>query len=113
MTRSVLPFRRPTYTFDIFDASGRIDLTVSYSTFEPAGSATPHTIAEVFITSRKIGSDAEAIARDAAILLSLAVQHGCPLDIIRHALTRNADGSPQSLMGRVVDRVAREAGAVA
>lgn len=106
--RCVLPMRRPTYTFDIHDESGRIDLTVSYSTFEGPGIAPPHTVAEMFITSRKIGSGAEAIARDAAILLSLAVQFGCPLDTIKHALTRNQDGTPQSVMGRVVDRVAKE-----
>jgi hypothetical protein len=104
--RRGLPQRRATFTFDIRDDSGRVDLTVAYSTFE----APPHAVAEIFVTARKIGSGMEAIARDAAILLSLALQHGCPLDTIRHALTRNQDGSPQSLMGRVVDRVTTEAG---
>lgn len=108
--RRILPMRRPTFTFDVFDAAGRTDLTVSFSTFEPVGTPPPWTVAEIFICSRKIGSEAEAIARDAAILLSLAVQYGCPLDTIRHALTRNADGTPQSLMGRVVDRVNKESG---
>jgi hypothetical protein len=107
-TRAVLPMRRPTYTFDLFEANGRVDLTVSFSTFEPPGMAPPHSVAEVFIMSRHIGSEMEAIARDAAILMSLALQYGCPLDTIRHAVTRNADGSPQSLMGRVVDRVDKE-----
>jgi hypothetical protein len=102
--RRGLPQRRATFTFDIRDDSGRPDLTVAYSTFEPG------TVAEIFVTARKIGSGMEAIARDAAILLSLALQHGCPLETIRHALTRNQDGSPQSLMGRVVDRVTTEAG---
>jgi len=107
--RRVLPQRRPTFTFDIHDEGGRIDMTVAYSIFEPPGSAPPHTVAEIFVTSRKIGSGMEAVARDAAILLSLAVQYGCPLDTIRGALTRNQDGSAQSLMGRVVDRVMKEA----
>jgi hypothetical protein len=108
-SRRILPQRRPTYTFDIHDDGGRVDLTVAYSIFEAPGTLPPHTVAEIFLTSRKIGSGTEAIARDAAILLSLAVQHGCPLDTIMHALTRNQDGSPQSLMGRVVDRVIKEA----
>jgi hypothetical protein len=89
------------------DESGRIDLTVTFSMFETPGA--PDTVAEVFIMSRKIGSGVEAIARDAAILVSLALQHGCPLSTISLALTRNEDGSPQSLMGRVVERVTREA----
>lgn len=97
--RQVLPQRRASFTFDIYDASGRIDLTVSYSTFETGG------VAEIFVTARKIGSDMEAIARDSAILLSLALQYGCPFDTIKHALTRNRDGTAQSLMGRIIDRV--------
>jgi hypothetical protein len=108
--RRGLPQRRATFTFDIRDDSGRPDLTVAYSTFEPPGAPPPHAVAEIFVTARKIGSGMEAIARDAAILLSPALQHGCPLETIRHALTRNQDGSPQSLMGRVVDRVTTEAG---
>jgi hypothetical protein len=106
--RHILPQRRSTFTFDMRDEGGRVDLTVAYSTFEPPG-ATAHTVAEIFVTARKIGSGMEAIARDAAILLSLALQHGCPIDTIKHALTRNQDGSAQSLMGRVVDRVTTEA----
>ena len=106
--RNVLPQRRPTYTFDLHDQAGRFDMTVSYSTFDPPGAPPPHTVGEIFVTSRMIGSGIEAIARDAAILMSLALQHGCALDTIKHALTRNADGTPQSLMGRVVDRVVKE-----
>ena len=108
MTRAVLPQRRSTYTLDMRDEAGRVDLTVAYSIFEPDSVPPPHSVAEVFITSRKIGSSTEAIARDAAILMSLALQHGCALDTIRHALTRNQDGSPQSLIGRVVDRIETE-----
>jgi hypothetical protein len=107
--RHILPQRRSTFTLDMRDDSGRVDLTVAYSTFEPPGAPPPHTVAEIFVTARKIGSSMEAIARDAAILLSLALQYGCPIDTIRHALTRNQDGSAQSLMGRVVDRVTTEA----
>jgi ribonucleoside-diphosphate reductase alpha chain len=107
--RRVLAQRRNSFSFDILNQSGTVDMVVSYSTFESPGSSPPFTVAEIFLTSRKIGSDAEAICRDAAILISLCLQHGCGLDTIRNALTRNQDGSPQSLMGRVVDRVTTEA----
>lgn len=100
-TRELLPQRRPALTFTI--RRGAIDYAVSFGTF-PDG-----RIGEVFITSRKIGSDVEAVCRDAAILLSLGLQHGVPYDIIKHALTRNQDGSPQSLIGEVVDRIEAEA----
>lgn len=101
--RRTLPQRRPAFTFDMVGENGRTEMTVSFSVFEPS-----YEVAEVFITSRKIGSDAEAICRDAAILLSLCLQHGCPFEVIRGALTRNADGSPQSMMGKVADRVMEE-----
>jgi hypothetical protein len=45
-------------------------------------------IAEIFINGSKAGTTAEAIAQDAAIVASLALQHGCPIDTIRHALFR-------------------------
>ena len=35
---------------------------------------------EVFVDSRKTGGDVEAIARDAAVLLSLALQHGLRIE---------------------------------
>ena len=98
--RETLANRRAAHTFAFHH--GTIEYVVSYGTF------TDYRVAEVFITSRKIGSDVEAVCRDGAILLSLALQHGCPWDTIRHALTRNQDGTPQSLIGEVVDRIETE-----
>ena len=100
MTRDVLPQRRSASTFAF--KHGMMEYVVSFGTFADGRPA------EVFITSRKIGSDVEAVCRDAAIILSLALQHGCPWDIIRHALTRNQDNSPQSLIGEVADRIETE-----
>lgn len=62
-------------------------------------------IAEVFISGAKVGSTAEANAQDAAIVTSLALQFGCPLETIRHALTRNG-GSPGPLAA-LLDEVER------
>ena len=45
-------------------------------------------IAEIFINGSKVGAAAETNAQDAAIVASLALQHVCPLETIRHALTR-------------------------
>jgi hypothetical protein len=61
-------------------------------------------IAEIFINSSKAGSTAEAHAQDAAIIASLALQHGCPLDTIRHALARSggAGGPLAALLNKVV-----------
>jgi hypothetical protein len=52
-------------------------------------------IAEIFINGAKVGSAAEANAQDSAIVASLALQHGCPLETIRHALIRTGgSGGP-------------------
>ncbi|WP_439365500.1 hypothetical protein ACNJYD_04430 [Bradyrhizobium sp. DASA03005] len=48
-------------------------------------------IAEVFINGTKVGTAtaAETNAQDAAIVASLALQHGCPIETIEHALARS------------------------
>jgi ribonucleoside-diphosphate reductase alpha chain len=59
--------------------------------------------------SRKTGGDAEAVARDAAVTLSLGLQHGVSIEAIRHAVTRNgSSGAPASIIGAVIDAVAGE-----
>jgi ribonucleoside-diphosphate reductase alpha chain len=46
----------------------------------------------VFINGSKVGTAAETSAQDAAIVASLALQHGCPMETIRHALARAGGG---------------------
>jgi hypothetical protein len=60
-------------------------------------------IAEIFINGAKVGSAAEANAQDAAIVASLALQHGCPIETIRHALARSggSTGPLATLLGKV------------
>jgi hypothetical protein len=66
-------------------------------------------LAEVFLTFRgKSGSMADAAARDAAILASIALQHGAGVDELRHALGRNEDGSAASALGELLDLEAVE-----
>ena len=58
---------------------------------------------EVFIDGCKTGMDIELIARDAGVLLSLALEHAVPPETIRHAVTRGASEEPTSILGAVVD----------
>lgn len=46
-------------------------------------------IAELFVNSSKAGSAVEGVAQEAVLAVSLALQHGCPLETITHAMTRN------------------------
>ncbi|MVT52532.1 hypothetical protein GPL17_18795 [Bradyrhizobium yuanmingense] len=62
-------------------------------------------IAEVFINGTKVGTAAETNAQDAAIVASLALQHGCPVETIRHALARG--GSSKGPLTTLLEEIAR------
>ena len=100
--RHALPMRRNCETFEI-DFGGLKKshvITVGYYSDDAPG--------EVFINGGKSGEQVEAIARDGAVLLSLALQHGVALDTIKHALTRDSQDQPQSIVGVVVDKLLQE-----
>ncbi len=102
--RARLPNRRFAETFTVQHGKERpetVEVTIGY--FPPPNGA----VGEVFISSPKVGSGMEAIARDAAVLLSIAIQHHVPLDTMRHAITRNQDGSPATVIGAVLDQLGK------
>jgi hypothetical protein len=98
--RRILPSRRYTETFDMPFGDHRTVFKVSIG-FWPDR----HEPAEVFITGAKAGSEFEAVARDGAVLLSIAMQYGVPLFALKSAITRNQDGSPATIIGAVIDRI--------
>jgi hypothetical protein len=65
-------------------------------------------LAEIFLTNHKAGSQADANARDSAVVASLALQHGVPLDVIRRALLRDARGNAETPLGAALDLLAEE-----
>ena len=95
MIRRTLPQRRAAETFDLRFRNHRFTVTVGFYADGTPG--------EVFIDGCKTGNDIESIARDAGVLLSLALQHGVPPEAIRHAVTRGASEEPASILGAVVD----------
>ena len=97
--RRELPQRRRCETFDIDFGGLKRAHTVSVG-YYPDGSP-----GEVFISGGKSGEQVEAIARDGAVLISMALQHGVALDTIKHAITRNAQDEPTSIVGAVIDRM--------
>jgi hypothetical protein len=60
-------------------------------------------LAEIFLNTCKHGTAVDVNARDAAIAASLLLQHGCHVDTLRKALTRNSDGSPSGPLARALD----------
>ena len=95
--RENLPPRRRCETFDIQYGGQNTVFAVTLGHYDDG------RIGEVFITGAKAGSEMEAIARDGAILLSLALQYGVPITTIQHAISREADGKASTIVGAVLD----------
>jgi len=95
--RQVLPQRRRAETFTVIHWDQPFVVTVGF--FDDG------TPGEVFIDGCKTGTDIESIARDAGVLLSLALQHGVPPKTIRRAVTRGASDEPASILGAIVDSI--------
>jgi hypothetical protein len=62
-------------------------------------------VGEIFLNAEHSNSLLDALAHDAAILASLALQFGCPLDVITHALKRDAQGTAASPIGQAMDLI--------
>lgn len=63
-------------------------------------------IGEIFInTAGKAGSEGDTMVSDAAVAISLALQYGCPIEVLRTAMKRNPDGSPMGLLSHALDEV--------
>jgi hypothetical protein len=98
--RKALPMRRRSETFEIDFGGLKNSHVVTVGYYEDGRPG------EVFINGGKSGEAVEAIARDGAVLVSMSLQHGVSLDTIRHALTRDSQDQPSSIIGVVVDRLA-------
>jgi ribonucleoside-diphosphate reductase alpha chain len=99
-TRQLLPHRRSHELVD-FEHDGR-----RYTA--GIGRLWDGRIAEVFLDTEKAGSDAADLSRDAAIVVSLALQFGCDLSTLRKAVTRGSDGRPSGPIGAVLDLLDEE-----
>ncbi len=77
MARDRLPDRRKAELLE-FSHGGR-RWTAAISRFADG------RVAEIFVDNCKASPLAD-MARESALLASLALQHGCPLEVLRHAL---------------------------
>lgn len=60
---------------------------------------------EIFINAGHANSALDALASDAAIAISFALQHGADLAAIRSALKRDSLGVPASPIGQALDLI--------
>jgi hypothetical protein len=63
-------------------------------------------LAEIFLSNAKAGSHSDSAAKDSAVVCSIALQYGVPVDVITHALLRDAHGRASSPLGIVLDILA-------
>jgi hypothetical protein len=94
-TRKRLPNRRFAESFEL-EVEG-IPYTATVGRF-PDG-----TIGELFLNNQKSNSSADTAARDGAVVLSIALQHGAGLETIRRALCRDSQGRPSGALGAALD----------
>jgi hypothetical protein len=98
MTRQRLENRRASENFS-FKCAG-LPYTATIQRF-PSGK-----IAEIFLSNHHAGSHVDACARASAVVCSLALQFGAPLQTIAHALLRDAQGRASSPLGAALDIIA-------
>src|SRR5258707_15187139 len=91
--RERLPNRREASTFDVEAGGLRYRATI--------GRYDDGRLAEIFLVNHKAGSMAGIMASDSAVLCSIALQHGVPIDVIRHALMRDVRGRASGPSGRI------------
>jgi hypothetical protein len=93
--RARLPNRRASRQFTFTCNNLQYVATVS---FFPDG-----RLAEIFFGNAKSGSHSDSAAKDSAVVCSTSLQFGVPLDVIRHALLRDARGAASSPLGAALD----------
>jgi hypothetical protein len=93
--RARLPNRRLAETFSLECASLSYICTI--------GRFPDGRVAEVFLSNHKSNSAADTAARDAAIVCSIALQHGADIETIRRALCRDSHGRASGPLGAALD----------
>jgi len=96
--RERLPNRRLCESFS-FELDG-LRFTATVSRFADG------RVGELFLNNHKFGNQSDTNARDAAIILSFALQHGADVQEIRRALCRDSAGRPLGPVAAALDLIA-------
>jgi hypothetical protein len=96
--RDRLPNRRRSVTFGLECNCLRYTVTVGFYSDGRLG--------EIFLGNHRADSHADACAKDSAILASVALQFGVPLDVLRRALLRDQRGNASTPIGVALDLLA-------
>jgi ribonucleoside-diphosphate reductase alpha chain len=100
MSRTRLPNRRLAQTFEL-ECNG-LNYRATVGWFANGD------LAEIFLTNSKPSSQSDINARDSAVAASLALQYGCPAEVLRRALLRDPRGKAESPLGKALDALVNE-----
>jgi hypothetical protein len=100
--RNRLPQRRGSLTFDV--ESQGLKFTATVSRYDDG------SVAEIFLRNHKCDSGAGIMASDCAVVCSLALQYGVPLEVLRRALMRDSHGRASGPLGAALDKIVAEGG---
>ena len=101
MMRECLPNRRGSESFGL-ECNG-LGYTATASWFDDG------RLGEIFLSNHLADSHADVWARDSAILASIALQFGAPLDLLCKALLRDPQGRASTPIGCALDVLATDA----
>lgn len=65
-------------------------------------------VTEIFVNGPKVDSDVDVTIRDAAVVISIALQYGISASELANSTGRNPDASAASPIGAILDILARE-----
>jgi hypothetical protein len=95
--RDSLPNRRSAVTTSFQRDGARFEMTVGHYPDGRPG--------EIFLAADRANSFLDFLMSDAAILASIALQFGAPLDVIRRAVKRDIRGEAASPIGLALDKI--------
>ena len=100
MTRDRLPNRRASETQEFVRDGVNVKMTVG---FQPSGQ-----IGELLLNTDRADSMLDVLLSDAAIICSLALQHGVQIQQMAHSVKRDKFGLASSPIGAALDRIGAE-----
>ena len=96
--RQELENRRKAFAFNIFDSNGTAyRLTTSFNNSE---------VKEVWINGGgKVGTERHDTLTEMGRIISVALQHGVPLEELKSCATYHSDGRPATIIGEVFNAI--------
>jgi hypothetical protein len=100
--RERLPDRRSAETWDVEALGLHFKASV--------GRYVEGRVGEILLSNTRVNSSAGIMASDCAVVASIALQYGVPLDVLCHALMRDARGKPSGPLGGSTSLLRKEMG---